>query len=245
MGFFNELSTLDAILRDGVYLSQFATGTSNGGLTAHPGGDRWEWEHRIFGGAYDSWPATHRPVYGALGAIDDPYGPAPRFGSAHLRLRSGVLNRTTFAYPDSTYGPTEFGVVNRMGLLASSELSPMPDPLDRYVEAHVHGRVRVPNDVEALVLDPSFQGTALPQLARSAGLVVEWHAGYRAQLSDIAANPAYRGAEVVQLARQLAREEVLTPALLSQINGPARPDPQLLKKVWHYIARYGASDAHH
>jgi hypothetical protein len=32
---------LEAMARDGLYHSQFQTGTSNGGLTAHPGGDRW------------------------------------------------------------------------------------------------------------------------------------------------------------------------------------------------------------
>ena len=31
---------LAVMARDGVYRSQFETGTSNGGLTAHPGGDR-------------------------------------------------------------------------------------------------------------------------------------------------------------------------------------------------------------
>ncbi len=35
---------LQAMAEDGTYRSQFATGTSNGGLTAHPGGDRWRWE---------------------------------------------------------------------------------------------------------------------------------------------------------------------------------------------------------
>ena len=34
-------TVLEAIAATGVYRSQFATGTSNGGLTAHPGGDRW------------------------------------------------------------------------------------------------------------------------------------------------------------------------------------------------------------
>ena len=34
---------------DGVYRSQFETGTSNGGLTAYPGGDRWLWESRRTG----------------------------------------------------------------------------------------------------------------------------------------------------------------------------------------------------
>jgi hypothetical protein len=37
------------MIADGEYLSQFVTGTSNGGLTAQ-GGDRWRWEHEIFGG---------------------------------------------------------------------------------------------------------------------------------------------------------------------------------------------------
>lgn len=32
---------LGRMLADGSCLSQFVTGTSNGGLTAHPGGDRW------------------------------------------------------------------------------------------------------------------------------------------------------------------------------------------------------------
>jgi hypothetical protein len=150
--------TLEAILRDRTYLSQFATGTSNGGLTARSGGDRWAWEHRIFGGVYDDGPDAERPVYGALGSADESYGPAPRFGSAHFRLRPKVLERTTFAYPDSTYEPTAFGVAQRMGLFASRDQSPMVDPLDRYIEAHVHGPVRIPEDVEALVLDPSFRG---------------------------------------------------------------------------------------
>ncbi|WP_425584256.1 hypothetical protein [Streptosporangium album] len=38
-------------------MSQFVTGTGNGGLTAHPGGDRWRWESRIFARA----PTTRRP----------------------------------------------------------------------------------------------------------------------------------------------------------------------------------------
>lgn len=77
---------LDAMAEDGVYRSQFVTGTSNGGLTAHPGGDRWRWESRIFDGAYDEAPAQERPVYGALNFRRDPVGGAPRFGSAHFRL---------------------------------------------------------------------------------------------------------------------------------------------------------------
>jgi hypothetical protein len=40
----NGTPNLELMARDGVYRSQFETGTSNGGLTAYPGGDRWRWE---------------------------------------------------------------------------------------------------------------------------------------------------------------------------------------------------------
>ena len=52
---------LERMARDGVYRSQFETGTSNGGLTAYPDGDRWRWESRIFAGAYDDGPPAARP----------------------------------------------------------------------------------------------------------------------------------------------------------------------------------------
>src|SRR5690349_4959136 len=67
-------SVLHRLAEEGVYRSQFVTGTSNGGLTAHPGGDRWRWESRIFGGAYDRAPAHERPVYGALNFRRKPVG---------------------------------------------------------------------------------------------------------------------------------------------------------------------------
>src|ERR1019366_10084080 len=61
-----EVPILEAMARDGLYRSQFETGTSNGGLTAHPGGDRWSWESGMFGTAYDDAPAEMRPRDGAL-----------------------------------------------------------------------------------------------------------------------------------------------------------------------------------
>ena len=57
---------LHHMARDGRYRSQFETGTSNGGLTAFVGGDRWRWESHLFDGAYDDAPAHERPTYGSL-----------------------------------------------------------------------------------------------------------------------------------------------------------------------------------
>jgi len=80
---------------DGVYRSQLETGTSNGGLTAHPWGDRWRWESSIFGRMYDDAAPRDRPKYGALNFRGHSAGAARRFGSAHFRLGPDTLRRTT------------------------------------------------------------------------------------------------------------------------------------------------------
>ncbi|WP_201794217.1 DUF3626 domain-containing protein, partial [Escherichia coli] len=57
---------IEALAQEGIYRSQFETGTSNGGMTAHPSGDRWRWESEMFGTAYDNVAPNLRPKYGAL-----------------------------------------------------------------------------------------------------------------------------------------------------------------------------------
>ena len=120
---FGESTVLDAIAASGVYRSQWETGTSNGGLTAFPGGNRWRWESRLFEGRYDEADAADRPVYGAWDRHDDSYGAAPRFGSAYLRLRPEVSDRATFCWPDSVYDPQATG--GRRGSRSCVD-SPMP-----------------------------------------------------------------------------------------------------------------------
>jgi len=225
---------------DGVYRSQFETGTSNGGLTAYPGGDRWHWESRIFGQAYDAAPPSERPRYGALNLGHAAAGAAPRFGSAHLRLAAGVLRRTTFCHPDSVYNPDHFGVADRFGLaerLAAAQGA--GDPLDHYIEAHVHGAVIIARDVEAIVLDPSFRNTDVEALANALPCRVEWHAGFHADADLLVRQSAYRGAEVAALGASLAGAHMLTPARIGEAARTGRHDSQMLKKVWHCLARFG------
>ena len=223
---------LDGIVRDGGYRSQFETGTSNGGLTAHPGGDRWRWESRLFGGVYDHAPPAERPKYGALNHRRRPEGGAIRFGSAHLRLTARTLARTTFCYPDSVFEPVDFGVAHRMSLTAMADADDR-DRLDDYVEAHVHGPVRLDRDVEALVLDPCFRGTEVEVAAGS--LPVEWHQGFRLAVADLDVD--YRGPEAADLARELAVDGFLDARILGLARGDH--DPQMLKRVWHLVARFG------
>lgn len=231
---------LQALREDGRYRSQFETLTSNGGLTAHEGGDRWHWESRLFGGAYDGAAPAERPKYGALNYRALPTGAAPRFGSACLRLKAAVLQRATFCYPDSVFGPQHFGTAAQAAqLLALAEAGSQPDPLDRYIEAHVHGPVLLVQDVEALVLDPCFRGSPLEEWAHQLPCPVEWHAGFRLEAETLLRHPDYRGAAIATLGVQIARHGVLTPAAIGDAVASGRHDPQALKKVWHCLARFG------
>ncbi|MEV6394632.1 DUF3626 domain-containing protein [Streptomyces sp. NPDC051907] len=230
---------LEALAEGRVYLSQFVTGTSNGGLTAHSGGDRWRWESRIFRGAYDNAAAHERPVYGALNFRRKIVGAAPRFGSAHLRLTTPALARTTFCYPDSFLEPSDFGTADHMGLIELA-LADDRDALDDYIEAQVHGPVRLDRDVEALVLDPCYQGTAVEGAARRLPCPVEWHPGFQLTVEGLRRHPAYRGQEYVALGTRIAVGGRLDPRIVGDAAGTGRYDPQAVKKVWHYLARFGA-----
>jgi hypothetical protein len=229
---------LELIGRDGLYRSQFETGHSNGGLTAHPGGDRWKWESRIFGGCYDNAPPSDRPKYGALNFLRNKAGASPRFGSAHLRLAGPTLSRTTFCYPDSVFDPQDFGVADRMPLTDLARHAP-PDPLDHYVEAHLHGPLQIKTDVEAIVLDPCFRGTDVELEAARLGCPVEWHQGFTLSVDLLVQHPTYRGPEIAELGQALAQDGRLDARILGEASRRGGHDPQALKKVWHCIARFG------
>lgn len=228
---------------DEEYRSQFETGTSNGGISAYPGGERWHWETRLFGGAYDTAPNSERPKVGALNFRRRVTGAAPRFGSAHLRLRADITQRCTFCYPDSCFEPSAFGTAFRMNLIDVA-LTDTRDRLDDYIETHIHGPLRMATDVEALVLDPCFRDTEVEALARELPCDLEWHPGFRLHVDEMARHQDYRGVEYVTLGRSLAVDGWITPSILEAAVRTETHHPQDLKKVWHYLARFGDCSSH-
>ena len=232
---------LEALRRSGVYRSQFETGTSNGGLSAHPGGDRWHWESRIFGTAYDDAEPAARPKYGSLNHRRRSVGGSPRFGSSHFRLGGPTLERTTFCFPDSVYEPAHFGVAAHMALIALADAN-AGDLLDDYIEAQVHGAVVLAEDVEALVLDRSFEDTAVEEAARALPCPLEWHPGFRLDAGELARHPDFRGPRYVEIGTSLARHGLLDAALIGEAVRAAVHDAQDLKRVWHYVAAFGSPD---
>jgi hypothetical protein len=267
-------TVIEGLLADGRFRSQFETGISNGGLTAYPGGDRDRWEQRMFGGAYQraGVRAADRPKYGALNLRHHDDGAAPRFGSAHLRLRAHVRDRATFTFGDSFHHPTEAGTADAFdavlaalrahhgeGALERSAGAGPGRALDDYIEAQIHGPVRLSDDVDALVLDSSFTSSgcgtarAAALLAERYGVRVEWRAGFRLAPGAIPAE--FRGAEVPTLALVLcerhgvdsvdpaligaaARDVVADPGAWERWGGPAEA-LQLLKYLWHCLVQFG------
>jgi hypothetical protein len=243
-------TVLHHLARTGAYRSQFETGTSNGGLTAHPGGERWLWEQRIFGHAYDDAPAAERPKYGALNHRRRGIGGAPRFGSAHLRLNEAILARSTFCFPDSVFEPHDWATAARFDLFRLTDAYDAAERtdeieatvgglLDDYIEAHVHGTIELVRDVAAVVLDPCFRGTLYEAQAHELGVGVEWHEGWRLSVADLARHPDYRGSGVVEVGRRIAENGSLDAAVIGRAAAVGMEVPQDLKKVWHCVARFG------
>lgn len=240
---------LDALHADGVYRSQFETGTSNGGLTAHPGGDRWLWEQKLFCGVYDGGPAAERPKYGALNHRNCSLGGAPRFGSAHLRLAEHMLDRATFCFPDSAHDPARFATAEHFDLLplgtgATESPTSAPtgipsDPLDGYVEAQVHGRVALEEDVEALVLDPCYRGSVIQTKAETMGISLEWHEGRYLSVETLDSHSDYRDPPAVEAGHRIARDGCITALVIGEAYRSGRYDPRALKQLWHIAAQWG------
>jgi hypothetical protein len=103
----------------------------------------------------------------------------------------------------------------------------------------VHGVVDLTRDVEALVLDPCYRDTPVQAAASQLACPVEWHGGFTLATTELRRHPGYRGPEFVALGLTLARDGVLDPGVIGNASRTARYHEQHLKRVWHYVARFG------
>ena len=230
-----------AIAQDGCLKSQFETATSNGGLSAYKGGERWLWEQKAFDDAYNNADNRLRPKYGALNFREYQTGASCRFGSAYFELKPQVLERTTFCYPDSYFTPEDFAVSGQLGSLIDKANASNDDLLDDYIEAHIHGVLSIKDDIECLVLDPCYHSSVVEEHALKLGVPVKWHKGYELSLESMSLYPDYRGQRFIELAKEIAQNGFINPRLLGIAITQQGYDEQDIKKIWHYLARFGYS----
>jgi Protein of unknown function (DUF3626) len=100
------------------------------------------------------------------------------------------------------------------------------------------GRHRGP--AGALVLDPCFRDTDVQQWAEQLPCPLEWHHGFRLSVDELQKHPDYRGTRYIELGISLAQDGYLDPKMLGDASGAGAHDDQALKRLWHYIARFGS-----
>ena len=97
-------------------------------------------------------------------------------------------------------------------LLDESRRQPLFAPvqgaaLDDYIEAQIHGELRMDRDIEAIVADPSFLGGATGEIlaatAKRYGLSLEWHAGFAIRPAEVPDD--FRGPEMQPLAERVLK----------------------------------------
>jgi hypothetical protein len=292
-------SVAEALIQDGVYRSQFETQISSGSVSAFPGGERDEWERRIFGGAYQKADVTkdQRPKYGALDLMQHPDGPAPRFGSCYFLLSPECSARCTFTYMDSHQDPKEMGTIEEfddvmaalltgafrddyalgqrdltppvlIDHLCSDLTKPFPNPsrrtpgrnLNHYIEAQVHGDIRLADDVDLLVADPAFKdgptGESLVRICSDYSINLLWHMGFVMPASDVPSD--FRGPSMPSLAKRIARGGLIDAEAIGSAAMDLKLEPgawsdrgsyrevlQELKLMWHVLLRYGQPQYSH
>jgi hypothetical protein len=273
---------------EGAYRSQWVTGISAGSRSAIHGGERQRFERDLFAGAYDHVDPSlgEHPVYGSFDLLLDDHGGSPRFGSSFVVLRQHVRERTTLCVGDSHLRPRDVGTfADPWGILAGlaeqasrhallnrglgpDDLLGVLDglrrsagasrDLDGYVEAQVHGGISLVDDVEAIVVDPSFRGTTvereLTTAAERFSFDLDWHCG--SELHVEAAPDDFRGPSMPGLARQVARPDGIVDARAigvvaarerfeepTQLGDPPDSSWQQLKYLWHTVLSHGRDAA--
>ena len=127
--------------------------------------------------------------------------------------------------------------------------------LDTGIEAQVHGSVDLHWDVELLVADPAFTGTAtgttLHELAVKYEIPLRWHCGFRLPVRNVPDD--FRGPAMSRLAQRIAGNDgTLDAAVIGRTAASLqrRPDTwrdwgnhaealQHLKQLWHVLVYYG------
>lgn len=126
--------------------------------------------------------------------------------------------------------------------------------LDSYIEAQIHGDIRLKEDVEVLVADPSFQGTEIGdyffQIAQQYDIDLHWHQGFVLSVDEVPMD--FRGAAMPTLAERISEDDLISAYLIGKAAKELNQNPeawtscgtykesrQKLKLMWHVLLKYG------
>ncbi len=130
--------------------------------------------------------------------------------------------------------------------------------LDSCIEAQIHGTIDLRRDVDTVVIDPSFRGTAtgeaIDRLCRTHAIDHAAHGGFRLDVARVPDD--FRGPAMPRLAERVARDGILHAAAIGIAEAELRADPssfgehgsfdevlQQLKQLWHVLVHFGRTIA--
>lgn len=121
--------------------------------------------------------------------------------------------------------------------------------LDFYIEAQIHGRIDLKNDITTLVADYSFKGTEFEnrfrKLCEKFDISLVWNLGYELYMNEIPNN--FRGIETQKIAEKIAENNIINAYIIgkSLTNEKLYAEYekfevfQLAKYVWHCLVKFG------
>ena len=126
--------------------------------------------------------------------------------------------------------------------------------LDHYIEAQIHGDIRLENDVDYLVADPSFKNTHIEEnfkaICKKYAIKLHWHAGFLLNVEDVPLD--FRGPGMPSLAKRIATNNVFSTNMIGKAAWQLKKNPELwkdrgsydevlqeLKLLWHVLVRFG------
>lgn len=282
-------TVIENLLEEGQYYGQFQTGTTNGGKTAFVGGDRFLWEQRLFYNAYpehavdrpkygalnvlkywDGASVRFGSCYFVLKkSIIDRCTFAYGDSSANpaqvctwdtfvcvlidlfkdVRSNGKLLNQVVSSEQEAL--AILFHPVFRHKILGRN--------LDHYIETHIHGDVRLREDVESFYMDESYKDTPFAkkayEMCQRYEIHLEWIPARKVFVNEI--GPLFRGPMIPKLAQKIDRlfghqQGVIHAALLGEASRDSERHPekwkdigspsevfQYMKQLWHTIGYFG------
>ena len=132
--------------------------------------------------------------------------------------------------------------------------APLGRALDSFMEAQVHGTIRMARDVECIIADPCFRGKQVEQVLLAIcaryRLPLHWHPGFTLPVADVP--DEFRGYPVRPLAARIAGRGLLDAATIGAAANTLQLEPAAWKgwaeyddiltqfrRLWHMLVLYG------
>ena len=134
---------------------------------------------------------------------------------------------------------------------------PLGRALDSFIEAQIHGDVRLDHDVERLVADPAFRdhpvGEYLAAISTKYEIPLGWHPGFTLPAGKVP--DVFREYRVRPLAERIAGQGVLDAANIGAMANSLELEPEAWKgwashedtltqfrRLWHVLVVNGVPD---